>query len=208
MISVNLNDVWNLTEEDIILAINEVTKEIINYLESRKNNSFDMKRFGEMYNDFGAITSYWVGNTYVGEIKSNNLKNAFNLLFSSFMRLLLFLKSNKNNSSLENKLYINGLYTGKLYRYLGNGDSQNERTIEVEYDNLYVSWTKKSRVPYIESKLYGDYIILSAMADDEQQGIDIHALQIGRPFEGEVIFPTYKNKIICVSKVKREDSYE
>ena len=142
------------------------------------------------------MISNWVGCTYVGVKKHEMIRNAFQHFFQNFYRMLLFFK-NESNESIEIEFANKGLYRGKLYRYLGTClNCRKKSKIIVDYNDIYVSWTKKERVDYLASKLHSNYIIISCEIKDPDYGIDLHNLGIGRDFEQEVVFPTIK-ELIC-----------
>lgn len=205
MLTVDFKNNWDINDTLIIKGLNEAIKEINEYINYRKCNNYNDDLFKDMYLDFAKIVSYWVGNTYVGCEKNPLVVDIFDLFFATFMKLLLFLKESTHASPLEQKLYCNALYSGKLYRYIGNGDPLNIKQIDIRYDNKYVSWTKKPKVSYLEGKFYGDYYIITAQTDVKQYGIDIHTLGIGREFEGEVIFPTIEKNTLNIKTIRKNN---
>lgn len=69
------------------------------------------------------------------------------------------------------------LYTGKVYRYLGN-KFQPEKIVKPSYDNIYVSWSKHPQNDYIESKLGGNITWLSCEITAPRYGIDLRLLNL------------------------------
>lgn len=176
--------------------IHSVALEIGLYIENRKISNFDNDLFEYIYYRCIDVISNWVGCTYVGEKKHEIIRNAFQHFFQMFYRLLVFFK-NESKEPIEIELANKGLYQGKLYRYLGtNLNSRKKTKIIVEYNDIYVSWTKKDHVDYLESKLHSNFIIISCEIKEPDYGIDLHNLGIGRDFEQEVVFPTIK-ELIC-----------
>jgi len=176
--------------------IHSVAMEIQMYINYRKINNFDNDSFKYIYYRSIEVISNWVGYTCVGEKKHEIIRNAFQHFFQMFYRLLLFFKD-ESNEPIEKEFAIKGLYQGKLYRYLGTSlKSRKKSKIIVEYNDIYVSWTKKEHVDYLQSKLHSNYIIISCEIKEPYYGIDLHNLGIGREFEQEVVFPTIK-ELIC-----------
>ena len=176
--------------------IHSVALEIGIYIQKRKIINFYYDSFKIMYNKCKDVIQNWVGYTYVGEQKHEIIRNAFQHFFQMFYRLLLFFK-NESDESIEIELAHKGLYQGKLYRYLGTSlNSRKKSKIIVEYNDIYVSWTKKEHVDYLESKLHSNFIIISCEIKELDYGIDLHNLGIGREFEQEVVFPTIKAQTI------------
>lgn len=191
-----LNELFIDEYNKIANRIHAVALEIGIYIQKRKIINFDYDSFEIMYKKCTCVIQNWVGYTYVGEKKHEIIKNAFQHFFQMFYRLLVFFK-NESNEPIEIELANKGLYQGKLYRYLGTSlNSRKKSKIIVEYNDIYVSWTKQEHVDYLESKLHSNYIIISCEIKEPYYGIDLHNLGIGRDFEQEVVFPTIK-ELIC-----------
>lgn len=166
--------------------------------------------FGNLKRNITDVLSYWTGNTYVGMKKKVELSQAFQLFFFSLYDWLLLLEesSDKKYSSFANE----ALYQGKLYRYLGHGDSNEDvySRVEPQYNNIFVSWSKEEKSSYIEGKLYGTMTILTCELVKDYRGIDLEAFNSSRGNEREVVFPTIQSTIIDVRYIDAsyEDDYE
>jgi hypothetical protein len=154
------------------------------------------KRFCELIEDVQAVCDFWTRNTYVGVPKETAEKEAFQKFFSELMQLLLEMK--KSGTIFERRIAANMLYTGKVYRYLGN-KFQPEKIVKPSYDNIYVSWSKHPQNDYIESKLGGNITWLSCEITAPRYGIDLEAIKSSRGNEAEVVFPTIKE---CVTEIR------
>ena len=191
----NLNQLFMDEYNKRANIIHSVALEIGLYIENRKISNFDNNSFEYIYNRCIDVISNWVGCTYVGVKKHELIRNAFQHFFQELYRLLLFFKNNSEETK-EIELANKGLYQGKLYRYLGTSlNSRRKNKIVVEYNDIYVSWTKKDHLDYLESKLNSNFIIISCEIKEPNYGIDLHNLGIGREFEQEVVFPTIKELI-------------
>ena len=70
-----------------------------------------------------------------------------------------------------------------------------KKPLKVEYNNIWVSWSKESNNSYFEIKLHGRYLKLYAVIENEKYGIDLESLGASRSNEREVVFPTIKETI-------------
>ena len=68
------------------------------------------------------------------------------------------------------------VYNGVLYRYLGSGSSCNKECVAIEYNDIYVSWSKNEQNDYIESKLYGPLLWIKAQTSPFDYAIDLEGL--------------------------------
>lgn len=193
MLSVNMYSLWKDDTSNIIKGIGEATNNIVNY---RHSLNVTEKRFCELIEDVQAVCDFWTGNTSVGVPKETAEKEAFQKFFSELMQLLLEMK--KSGTIFERRIAANMLYTGKVYRYLGN-KFQPEKIVKPSYDNIYVSWSKHPQNDYIESKLGGNITWLSCEIMAPRYGIDLEAIKSSRGNEAEVVFPTIKE---CVTEIR------
>lgn len=193
MLSVNMYSLWKDDTSNIIKGIGEATNNIVNY---RHSLNVTEKRFCELIEDVQAVCDFWTRNTYVGVPKETAEKEAFQKFFSELMQLLLEMK--KSGTIFERRIAANMLYTGKVYRYLGN-KFQPEKIVKPSYDNIYVSWSKHPQNDYIESKLGGNITWLSCEITVPRYGIDLEAIKSSRGNEAEVVFPTIKE---CVTEIR------
>lgn len=195
MLSIDISNLRGDDMESMVQIINEATKNIKVYSNLDKSTS---KAFKELKRDVVDICNCWTGKTYVGCPKEDEIKEAYQLFFEELMRLLLKMKG--SSKRWETKYAKSVLYNGNVYRYLGNGSPQMpNRQIKPIFDNIYVSWSKNPRNPYLESKLYGTVTWISASIAAPFYGIDMEELGCSRGNEREVVFPTIEK---CISEIK------
>lgn len=155
-------------------------------------------------NNISIILNNWAGSTYVGNRKEKVLKRAYQAFFEALYEWLFCLKKipDKNIQRFVDE----ALFQGTLYRYLGYGDCKDniEERIEPIYDKYYVSWSKKEKNSYFESKLYGTITHITCELKNMYYGIDLNAFGVGREDEQEVIFPTIKDTITNVKYIERD----
>lgn len=195
--NVNLRNLCADEDQKIIFEVDKVTNNIKNYI---KNNNRNKKEFFiQVLSDVEEVCNCWTGKTYVGQSKSQDLKNAYQDFFSALMEMLLLCKANR--SLYENKAAKKYLYQGKIYRYLGYNSPYTckQKAIKPEYDGVYVSWSKEPKNSYLESKLYEKITWIEAEIKSPYFGIDLDAMNSSRGKEKEVVFPTLKD---CVTKVE------
>ena len=186
----------------------EVTQYIKYYIDNYSIIENDrINLFEELCLHIACVLQEWSGNTYVGIEKEKVKKNIFQNFFILLNDLINYLTKNKT-SSLESEFLKYIKYNGKLYRYLGNGDSiYKKMSVKPIYNDIYVSWSKEERNSYIESKLYGKITLLYCDTSNKHFGIDLEGFQefynktfkesfyISRGNEREVVFPTIKETI-------------
>ena len=170
--------------EENVDKIYQVKDQIRNYVKKRQILQND---FETLQANIRKVLLFWTGNTWVGSRKSKSQEKAFQAFFTELYNLL-------TSDLVEGSQF---LYQGTLYRYLGynSSDKESAPAIEPEYNNIYVSWSKKPKNQYIESKLYGKMTHLTCEAADDYYGIDLSAFDVERPGEEEVVFPTIESTI-------------
>lgn len=146
--------------------------------------------------------SYWTGKTYVGIKKEKSLQKAFQGFFEQLYSFILVCKDHE--SPMLRDFADGALYRGTLYRYLGRGCVEEivSNAIEPEYNNIYVSWSKREKIPYIEDKLYGTMTLLTCKIDEPYYGIELEAFGVGRGQEAEVVFPTIAETVTEIRYIR------
>lgn len=142
----------------------------------------------------------WTGNTYIGEKKPDKFQRAFQSFFCSLYKLLIAMRetANKQMNEIANK----ALYQGRVYRYLGHSEKDEQiGRISPDYNGVYVSWSKKERVAYIKSKLYGPKTYMTCDISKDFFGIDLAAFGIENETEAEVVFPTLRECIVDIQYI-------
>lgn len=193
MISVDMSSLWSNEIELAVKGITEATENIVAY---RRNNTTTQKLLADLIDDIGEICDFWTGKTYIGEPKSQIIKDAFQCFFTELMQLLLTMKDSEKD--YEVRVANAMLHTGTVYRYLGKNYPNKEAVVPV-YDDIYVSWSKCPQNNYLLSKLYGPVTWMSCEIAAPQYGIDLDAIGSSRANEHEVVFPTVEK---CITEIK------
>ena len=196
MLSVDMSSAWEKGNEKIVKCILEATEHIILY---RNSSDVSKKILCELFKDIIGICRFWVGNTYIGCQKADDVKGAFQFFFEKLMELLLNMKG--SDKEYEKNIADMVLYRGKVYRYLGNAflPDNSDNIVSPIFDDVYVSWSKNSENSYITSKLHGTITWLSCEISEPLYGIDLDKLYCSRADEHEVVFPTIEK---CITEIK------
>lgn len=177
-------------------AVNALTRvhEQIDAL-CKKNGKLNKRDFTTLRENILGALSLWTGNTYIGERKDIRLRDAFQLFFVSLYYFLHHARTSKNKALRQ--FSHNTLYQGVVYRYLGSCNPSQPQTepVSVEYNDIFVSWSKKASNPFVEGKLYGVLTRLTCEISGHVYGIDLTALGVSKHGEKEVVFQTDKRFI-------------
>lgn len=189
--------IWNDEFSKFEKAINKVTNQTKYITIDFEKGELNRKNYKIWKENVKKTLEYWTGKTYVGKEKDKRTQKLFQNFFEAILDLILLCKES-DVEELKN-FAEESLYRGKLYRYLGHYKS-NEKDIKVKpkFNNIYVSWSKKSKNEYIESKLKGIITLVSCQVDAPYYGIDLDAFDVVKGDEQEVVFPTLKDTIISV----------
>lgn len=172
-------------DDNNVDKIYQVKDQIKNFVKKRHLNNKD--DYVMLYANICNVLSFWAEFTWVGIPKEKNQKKAFQAFFVELYGLLV-------SDLFDGDNY---LYQGTLYRYLGHGSQEEESAPAIipEYNDIYVSWSKKPENKYLESKLYGKMTHLTCELTGDFYGIDLTAFEVDRPGEEEVVFPTIESTI-------------
>lgn len=203
---INLDEIKNITFD---------IKSYIKYRFIRMTNWEDV--FENLMQELAYSFSKWSGNTYVGKENDEELKMVYQDFFENIYLLIDSLEKNKHKIMNIEAKFINSIkYNGKVYRYLGYGDSTDKKRkqyIKPVYNDVYVSWSKNEENQYLESKLYGKITKLYCEIPNEKYGLDLEKFQdfinssfacefyISKGTEREVIFPTIEEYIYEIKYV-------
>lgn len=191
---------WDNEADKALNEINRVTAQINSVQKKLPTNDImygddDFKIF---YHNVFQTLNYWTGHTYVGNKKGKSIQKAFQAFFEALYDFLLFCqREDKSFLHPLKDLADDALYWGTVYRYLGHcsDDNDTESKVEPEYNDIYVSWSKKPNNHYIQSKLYGTKTLMTCVIAEPYYGIDLEAFGVVRGDEAEVVFPTVKEMI-------------
>lgn len=203
------------------MASKDIMREYISYvkkyMKERLTHDFIQDDLLTIIGGMDSVLLSWTGDTYVGRKKSAEMEMLYQSFFVTIYKFLMFCKENASQlSDLEKDLAEKILYQGIVFRYLGKSDVRNYKRKEIvmpEYNNIYVSWSKTEKNPYIESKLRGPITWLKAEIHKSYYGIDIHGFElwcqewlggssfITRGEEKEVVFPTIEDCMIEVKQI-------
>ena len=193
--------------------ISNATFEIEMYRKNRATNTYHKKYFLSLFDKIGTVLSEWTGKTYIGEPKNKKVEQAFQNFFSAIKNLIIFFDSIAPQLSHKEKQFIKSIkYFGVIYRYLGHNTPNNNASIEIKYNNIFVSWSKNKANPYFESKLYGEKKRLYCKIPYNDFGIDLEGLKsyfdklkisgsFSKNTEREVVYPTIKEAIYFIEDI-------
>lgn len=199
---------WDNEVEKSIAELNRVTAQIHNVRKKMKRNDiiYGDDSFKIFYDNLCQTLNFWTGHTHVGHRKDKVLQKAFQTFFEALYDFLLFCQ-NEDDSFRHalRDLSNEALYQGTLYRYLGHSseDFDIDSKVKPEYNSIYVSWSKNTKIPYVENKLCGTMTLLTCNVEKPNYGIDLEVFGAVRGDEAEVIFPTIKDTITDVRYIKR-----
>lgn len=196
MISVDLSALWSDETDKVIKGISEATENIQAYIDATEHFPNMLAELGE---DISDVCRFWTGSTYVGSVKKEEIKNAFQSFFEKLMELLL--NMNESKVDFENRVANAMLYRGPVYRYLGH-DYITDKVVVPDYDGIYVSWNKEEENAYLLSKLHGPVTKMTCVIAEPLYGIDLEILECCRGTEREVVFPTIEE---CITEINYLD---
>lgn len=201
MLSVKLDTLWYDDTAPAIKGINEATSNVLAYTNSLYRNSNQLR---DVLRDIYAVCKLWATNTYVGQPKPDDVREAFQSFFEALMAMLIKLK----DSSITNERDLSTLllYQGTVYRYLGTASSSDKHVMP-QYNDIYVSWSKKPRNSYFESKLLSPITWMACEIKEPRYGINLAAI-CSLEGEQEVVFPTIQECITQIDYRKEEEDDE
>lgn len=196
---------WSDEVDKAVVELIRVRNQIDSTVRAIKRRAVTSEMLSDLGYNLGEVLSWWTGHTYVGVEKDKKLKKSFQYFYESLYDFLLVCR-NSNISVLHN-FAEHALYQGTVYRYLGCSSNSRLSKVapkEVEYDGVFVSWSKNAVIPYIESKLCGTLTRVTCNISGDKYGIDLTAFGVSKADESEVVFPTLKE---CVTNVEYADSF-
>lgn len=190
--------------------IYNTTKLITEYRVDRKGN------FNFLLKSIANVLAQWTGETYVGEVKEKGVQSAFQRFFVEIFCLACELENKDFPTEAESEFVKCARYQGDIYRYIGS-DSPCRKCEGVEYNEIYVSWSKEKGNSYIMGKLYPPIYFMHAKLSGKFYGFDIKRFDrlysqiyskqsnIAKGAEREVVFPTLKEVIVNIQEVINDD---
>lgn len=193
--------VWSDEVEKAITEIYRVEDQMQNMINELKVNTISYNDFEQLFNNVFDTLCYWTGNTYIGQEKDKTILKAFQSFYEALYKFLLICR--EHDEPMFRNFAEKVLYRGVAYRYLGHGmaEENTNKRIEPQYNNIYVSWSKRSQNDYIESKLYGTMTLLECRIEAPHYGIDLETFGVTRANEAEVVFPTMKEMITDIKYI-------
>lgn len=196
---------WSDEIDKTVVELIRVRNQIDSTVRVIKRRSVTSEMLSDLGYNLGEALSWWTGHTYVGVEKDKKLKKSFQYFYESLYDFLLVCRS--SNISVLHDFAEHALYQGTVYRYLGYSSNSRLSKVapkEVEYDGVFVSWSKAAVIPYIESKLCGTLTRVTCNISGDKYGIDLTAFGVSKGVESEVVFPTLKE---YVTNVEYADSF-
>lgn len=183
------------------------------YVPQRGKQAFDREIFEDMIRHIMAVLSKWTEETWVGHKKDKRTEMVFQNFFETLVDLIGNINFFEKMMSDTEKEFANmTIYNGVLYRYLGSCSHDNKEYVEIEYNDIYVSWSKNDLNDYIESKLYGPQLWIKAQTAPFDFAIDLEGVDkfyqkitgeykgVVRGNEREVVYPTKRECILEVEE--------
>lgn len=177
--------------DKISSALNIISRDIKNLIADRGNYELCRKAACGIID--GA--EFWVGKTSVGIPKNAVIQEAFQSFWESVLELMLDIENRKADYCEDVHPLADCAFQGKIYRFIN--------TKNIKHNGIYVSWSKSDEfTPYMREKLgiRNTYLITAETGRDI--GIDLEELGVSRPHEREVVFPTSKDTIVSIEKIK------
>lgn len=196
---------WSDEIDKTVVELIRVRNQIDSTVRAIKRRSVTSEMLSDLGYNLGEALSWWTGHTYVGVEKDKKLKKSFQYFYESLYDFLLVCQS--SNISVLHNFAEHALYQGTVYRYLGYSSNSRLSKVapkEVEYDGVFVSWSKDAVIPYVESKLCGTLTRVTCNISGDKYGIDLTVFGVSKGVESEVVFPTLKE---YVTNVEYADSF-
>ena len=193
-----------------IAKIHNATNLIAEYYVGVRGN------FNSLLKAIANVLAQWTGETYVGAVKEKGVQDAFQRFFVEIFCLACELENKDFPTEVESEFVRCARYQGDIYRYIGS-DSPCRKCEGVEYNEIYVSWSKEKENSYIMGKLYPPIYFMHAKLSGKFYGFDIERFDglysqiyhkqsnIAKGTEREVVFPTMKEVNIDIREVIDDD---
>lgn len=183
------------------------------YVSQRGKQGFDRDIFEDMIYHIMEVLNKWTGETWVGHKKDKRTEMVFQNFFETLVGLIGHINFFEKIMSDTEKEFANmTVYNGVLYRYLGSCIPGNKERVEIEYNDIYVSWSKNEQNGYIKQKLYGPLLWIKAQTSPFDYAIDLEGIDkfyqkitgenkgVVKGNEREVLYPTKRE---CILEIKK-----
>lgn len=200
---------WSDDVDSVVVELIRVCNQIDSTVRAIKRKSVMLEQLSELELNIRTTLSWWTGNTYIGVEKDIKLKKAFQRFYISFYDFLLVCRD--SDIDILRCFADKVLYQGTVYRYLGYSSNSRLSKAEpknVEFDGIFVSWSKNASISYIESKLCGTLTRITCNISGDKYGIDLTAFGLSRGDESEVVFPTLKEYVTNVEYAESFVNFE
>ena len=199
-------------EESNLQFVEKTTYGLQIYVSQRGSDGYDSVLFVDMICHIMEVLSKWTGQTWIGRKKDKKTEKVFQNFFEALNSLIGYINLfEKMMSDEEKEFAMLATYNGVLYRYMGSGNLGNKECVEIEYNGVYVSWSKNEQNSYIENKLYGPWLRIKAQTLPFDYAIDLEGIdkfyqiitgddnRVVRGNEREVVYPAIKDSVLEVT---------
>lgn len=202
-----------MTESELQF-IEKTTCGLQKYISQRRKEGYDSTLFEDMLSYVMEVLNKWTGETWVGQRKDKSTEKVFQNFFEILSNLIEYIDLFDKMMADEEKEFARmTMYNGIIYRYLGSDTVGNKNSVEIEYNDIYVSWSKNNQNDYIESKLYGPQLWIKAHTSPFDYAIDLEGIDkfyqkitgenrgVVKGNEREVVYPTRKECILEIKEI-------
>ena len=197
-------------------VVYNTTERIRDYLESDKCSESE---FFDIITLIANSIKKWTNFGYVGYKKEELEEEIFQEFWDTLRDFVLFCARDDAKES-EREFAESIICTGNIYRLIGNSSLREDKEFELEYSELYVSWDKIEFNQSVYDCLCEPVFWIAAEIKWPEFGFDIKkfdrwynkkfgdALQIAKDEEDEVVFPTIKENVLEIKKIKSAEIFE
>ena len=193
-------------------VVNATTEKMLSYLDV---SEFSKCEFLEIIDMVANSIKKWTNFGYIGCKKEELEEEIFQEFWVALKELVVFCMRECSNE-IEKEFVSSIVYTGDIYRLIGNTNDIEVKDLNLEYSELYVSWDKTKFNKNIYDCLCLPVFWIAAKVDQPDFGFDIKRfdkwynkqfssnIQIAKDDEDEVVFSTKESCVLKIRKIKRE----